>query len=134
MASGRSSRGGGGWRFGADASAIPRRPAEDPTWEITPELTAAFRQLAEAVCPILARECRCYWLLREAGGGQRRGEREGEAKGERRKGRLSACTRRAPFVAVEATVCVCVCVRVCVCVCACVRACVRVCVCVCAAS
>jgi len=45
------------WRFGADASRVPRRPAEDPTWDITPELMAAFRQLAETMCPILTREC-----------------------------------------------------------------------------
>lgn len=63
-----SSRGGGGpgagtgaearlWRFGADTSRVPRRAAEDPTWDITPELMAAFRQLAETMCPILTRTC-----------------------------------------------------------------------------
>lgn len=43
------------WRFGADTARVPRRAAEDPTWDITPELMAAFRQLAETMCPILTR-------------------------------------------------------------------------------
>eukprot|EP00730_Choanoeca_flexa_P018905 TRINITY_DN9218_c0_g1_i2.p1 TRINITY_DN9218_c0_g1~~TRINITY_DN9218_c0_g1_i2.p1 ORF type:complete len:227 (+),score=7.50 TRINITY_DN9218_c0_g1_i2:154-834(+) len=54
------------WRFGVDTDRIPARSTEEDVWDVTPELFAAFRQLAEVVCPILSRcKHRCKLARRE---------------------------------------------------------------------
>ncbi|EDQ92243.1 uncharacterized protein MONBRDRAFT_36037 [Monosiga brevicollis MX1] len=57
MASGevRGSGAPGSWRFACNSAAIPTRSMHDPSWDATPEVMTAFRQLAEVICPILSR-------------------------------------------------------------------------------